>query len=143
MTDEQRKYMYNRLVNDFYEQPYEEIYNLISYAKLDLIADDSTWMCRKVYDPLKILLISDDVNLMIWIEHSHDNKYSITTHDTNDNDFTKPYYEIMKKQYFNNEVELYNALKKILYPCLTKKRINKVENKGVIRQYKTSLELLR
>lgn len=142
MTFEQRKRLYQHLKKSYYEQPYEKIYNLISFADLDLIADDSTWMCKETHTPLQMLLVSEKINKIIWIEHSHNGKYSIMVKKTDDERENLPFYEEFKKDFFSTEDELYTRLRKELYPCLRKKKFSKIENRGVVRKYKTSLELL-
>lgn len=142
MTFEQRKRIYQNLKRSYYEQPYEKIYNLISYADLDLIADDSTWMCKQVHTPFEMLLVSEKINKIIWIQHSRDGKYSIIVKKTDDERENLPYYEEFKKTFFSTEEELYTRLRKEIYPCLRKRKFSKIENRGVVRKYKISLELL-
>lgn len=140
MTPEQRKKQFQRILESFYHQPYEKIYNLISFAELDYIADDSTWMCQQNTFPLRIILVSNRMNKMIWVDHFQ-NKYSITVKKLDDDNTNLAFDEEFKTEYFKTEEELYEKLKKELYRCLKKRKVDVIENRGVIRKYKTSLEV--
>ncbi len=118
---------------------YEGIYNLISYADIGLIADDSTWRKNDGIKELRLLLVSEKINKIIWIEHYNysGEKWVIKYNELDKSVEDVPFDQYIVKQEFDSEQELYNHLKEMISPCLKKRQLRDINYK-----YKTSFKTL-
>lgn len=119
--------------------PYEKIYDIISYAKIGLIADDSTWRKKEGSQELRLLLVSEQLNKMIWVEHHHycGERWTIKYNELDKESEGVPFNQYIITSEFENAEELYIHLKEMLKPCLKKKRLRNINHK-----YNTSFKEL-
>lgn len=121
MKEKDKKEIYNILLNKQINNPFKKIYNLLYYAELDMIGDDSTWMCQDNYNPLKLLLSSEKIGKLIWVEFYHD-EYKIMTKDLDCKpSFYKSFRDEFPCKYYKEQEEMLKDLIALLEPCLIKK----------------------
>lgn len=109
--------------------PYRKIYDLISYAKLDMIGDDSKWKNKEGDLGLRLSLFSNKLNKIIYVEF--EDYYFFPSFSLSYFDYTKQDEGVSLGEYYNkekykNQDELYDALKDILTPCLRKRRLRDI-----------------
>lgn len=81
------------IVVEYDKRPYKLIYNLLEYAKMDIIADDSSWFDKNGLNKLRITLSDPKINKMIFVEHTDYYKYDnyiITYHEFNEDEKSMP-----------------------------------------------------
>lgn len=106
--------------------PYKKIYDLISYAKIDIIGDDSNWKTKEGNLGLWLSLFSKKLNKAIYVnrdDYHFYHSFSITCYD-----YAKEIKGVSTSEYFTKERyenidEVCEALKDILTPCLRKRRL--------------------
>lgn len=120
------------IVVEYDKRPYKLIYNLLEYAKMDIIADDSSWFDKNGLNKLRITLSDPKINKMIFVEHTDYYKYDnyiITYHEFNEDEKSMPINEYFIKQRFSTEEEMCEKLKELITPCLRKRRVRSTGHK--------------
>lgn len=119
----------NIIVIEYDKRPYKLIYNLLEYAKMEMIADDSSWFKSNGISKLWLVLADPKLNKIIFVNNVstfHSDYYEITYHDYADNDKSLPFNKYFIKNRFDTEEELYQFLKEFLAPCLRKRRVRSI-----------------
>lgn len=117
------------IVIEYDKRPYKSIYNLLEYAKMDMIADDSSWFNKNGISELRLALSDPKINKIIFVDHSKYFKYDyfeITYHDYIDEEKSEQNNKYFIKQRFSTEEELSEKLKELIEPCLRKRRVRSV-----------------
>lgn len=117
------------IVIEYDKRPYKSIYNLLEYAKMELIADDSTWFNKKGMNELRLVLTDSKIDKIIFVDYSNYHSYDcyeITYHDCNYDEKTQSINEYFIKERFKTEEELCEKLRELIAPCLRKRRVRKV-----------------
>ena len=109
--------------------PYKKIYDLISYAKVEIIGDDSGWKNKEGNLGLWLSLFSDVLNKAIHVNHDDYcfyNSFTITCYDYAKEEEGAKINEYYTKESYKDIDDLCNALKDILTPCLRKRRLRDI-----------------
>lgn len=109
--------------------PYRKIYDLISYAKVELIGDDSKWKEQEGDIGLWLFLFSDVLNKTIHVncdDYSYTSSFSITCYDYAKEEKGAKINEYYTKESYKDIDDLCNALKDLLAPCLRKRRLRDI-----------------
>lgn len=128
------KKLSNIILVEYDKRPYKSIYNLLEYTKMDMIADDSSWITKGI-EELSLTLADEKLNRIIFVSHDKKNNfdhYEISYHDYLEDekeDGNIPYYEYFKKFRFKNEEEMCEKLKELIEPCLRKRRVHSIGHK--------------
>jgi len=129
------------IVIEYDKRPYKSIYNIVEHAKLELIADDSSWFKDGGIKTLSLTLADNKLNKIIFVSHEKhydSGYYEISYHDyleEEKQEGKKSYYDYFKKFKFKTEEELCNKLRELLEPCLRKRRVRKIGYKydGILK----------
>lgn len=117
------------IVIEYDKRPYKSIYNLLEYAKMELIADDSSWFNKKGMNELRLVLTDSKIDKIIFVDYSDYysyDRFELTYHDCNYDEKTQSINEYFIKERFKTEEELCERLRELIAPCLRKRRVRKV-----------------
>lgn len=117
------------IVIEYDKRPYKSIYKLLEHAKMEMIADDSSWFNRKGYKELRLILTDPKIDKIIFVDYSNYYKYDcyeITYHNLHYDKKPESINEYFVKQRFKTEEELCEKLKELIEPCLRKRRVRKI-----------------
>lgn len=109
--------------------PYRKIYDLISYAKVEIIGDDSEWKKQEGDIGLGLFLFSDVLNKAIHVNHDDYcfyDSFTITCYDYAKEEKGAKINEYYTKESYKDIDDLCNALKDLLAPCLRKRRLRDI-----------------
>lgn len=116
---------YSNIITIEYEKrPHKATYDLLTYAKLDFIADDSSWMSLN-NDNLRITLTDDMLDKLIFVDYTKGYYYEpyMITYFEYDEDYDD---KDEVKLTFKTEEEMLEKLKELLTPCLKKRRLRDI-----------------
>ena len=111
---------YSNIITIEYEKrPHKATYDLLTYVKMEVIADDSSWI-EFNNNGLRITLTDDLINKLIFVEYTtyYFEPYIICYYDYELDDG-----EDSIKEHFKTEEEMLERLKELIKPCLKKKRL--------------------
>jgi len=117
------------IVIEYDKRPYKSIYKLLEYAKMEIIADDSSWFNKKGLSDLRITLMDPKINKNIFVEYSNYYSYDcyeIIYHDYDYDEKKQSINEYFIRERFKTEEELCEKLKELIAPCLRKRRVHKI-----------------
>ena len=123
LKDLLKKYS-NIITIEYEKRPHKATYNLLTYAKLDLIADDSSWMSLN-NDNLRITLTDDSLDKLIFVNYTkgyYYEPYMITYFEYDENYDDKDEVKLT----FKTEEDMLEKLKELLAPCLKKRRLRDI-----------------
>lgn len=128
------------IVIEYDKRPYKSIYNLLEHAKMELIADDSSWFNKKGMNELRLVLTDSKIDKIIFVDYSNYysyDRFELTYHDCNYDEKTQSINEYFTKERFKTEEELCERLRELIAPCLRKRRVRKVGYKynGIRKEF--------
>lgn len=118
----------NIITIEYENRPHKATYDLLTYAKMEVIADNSLWM-ELENDDLSLVLTDEILNRMIYINYHkgfHSSRYDLTYHDFDVDIKNTPFNECFIKQTFDTEEEMLEVLKEMIKPCLKKRRLRDI-----------------
>lgn len=116
------------VVIEYDKRPYKKIYDLLTYADMETIGDDSSWLDSRFPEDLSLVLADSNLNKIIFVSHSklNYNRYEIIYNELDSDTKDKSYDECFIKQTCKDEDDMYNKLKEMIGPCLKDKRVRDI-----------------
>ena len=114
----------NIITIEYDKRPHKATYDLLTYAKLDFIADDSTWMSLN-NDNLRITLTDDQLDKLIFIDYTKGYYYEpyMITYFVYDVDYDD---KDEVKLTFKSEDDMLEKLKELIAPFIKKRRLRDI-----------------
>lgn len=112
----------NIITTEYENRPHKATYDLLTYVKMEVVADDSSWI-EFNNNGLRITLTDDLINKLIFVEYTtyYFEPYIICYYDYELDDG-----EDSIKEHFKTEEEMLERLKELIKPCLKKKRLRDI-----------------